>query len=95
MLNDQFFVLVPRVKLLTSELDEDLLGSSERSEERLREQAARELLQEISKLVDLDKVVLLPGFPESFSLPLSRARDRKSGDVLHFVGEIPPRSGGR
>lgn len=71
MLSEQFFVLVPRIKFLTKEFDEDLILSSERSEERLRAQTARELLQEVAKLATLDKVVLLPNFPESFSLPLS------------------------
>ena len=38
---------------------------------RRRREGARAVLDQISRMVDLESVVILPGFPESFWLPLS------------------------
>lgn len=70
MRGDQHFVLVPRVKLLCGEIDSDL-PYSQQKEERLREEIGAAVIAEVEKVADLDKVVFLPNFPKSFTLPLS------------------------
>lgn len=70
-LEDQFFVLVPRVDLSSDTFDADLVDRSDRKRKRLEGQAAEAILKEVSGLADLGKVLFLPNFPESFSLPLS------------------------
>jgi hypothetical protein len=74
MRREQHFVLVPRAKLLCGEIDSDL-SYSESREDRLREQLGSLVIQGVGKAVDLDKVVFLPKFPKSFTLPISTVFD--------------------
>lgn len=71
MLKDQFFVMVPRVSLLTEGFDVDLAELSEKKEKEISYFASETILSGLPYPVNSDRIIILPNFPKSFSLPLS------------------------